>query len=581
MTNSTVRLKAYALLCALAVVACVAASYPVAEIGINDDWSYIYSAKLMAETGHIHYIGWASAMLGWMIPLGAAFSKIFGFSFTAVRAAGLTIAAVTAFLLQRVLVRSGLSERNATVATLALVLSPVYIALASTFLTDVPGLFVLLLCFYCCLRARQQTGFGIFRWIAWACILDALGGTARQTAWLGLFLMVPSTLYLLRKRGVPWVACTVVWLASLGFVYGSLRWFSHQTYSLGEALVANYIDRDLLFGFLSHVTRAGLVFVLLLGPILIALTPAVDLRDRRVRRWGLLLAGVAILFFGGALYRHAFVDWLAPFDGSLWTEHGFEEMGEIGKRGVMLGVGVRLVLTLFTLLCLFLTGAFLLKLPRAGEQGLKKTTDVRLPMRDLVVMIAPMFLAYVALTLHRALFARLYDRYLVLVLWVPALLFCRLYQDQVAAKLPRASLALAILSGVFSLMANHDFFSQERARLSAADELVQAGVSREQFFGGWEYDGWTQVDHYGFVNSAYIRMPSGFSAARPISLKMKSAPCKVGWARDFPAIQPRYTLSYDATSCGGASSFTPVPYASWLPPYGAKIYIDKVLERTY
>jgi hypothetical protein len=50
-------------------------------MGLNDDWPYIWSARLLAEAGHIRYNGGASAMLGWQLYLGALFHKIFWFLF--------------------------------------------------------------------------------------------------------------------------------------------------------------------------------------------------------------------------------------------------------------------------------------------------------------------------------------------------------------------------------------------------------------------------------------------------------------------------------------------------------------------
>jgi hypothetical protein len=42
-------------------------------------------AKQIAETGHLAYDGWVTAILGWQLYLGAAFIKVFGFSFTTTR----------------------------------------------------------------------------------------------------------------------------------------------------------------------------------------------------------------------------------------------------------------------------------------------------------------------------------------------------------------------------------------------------------------------------------------------------------------------------------------------------------------
>ena len=122
-----------ALLCAFVLLLCALATHPVAEIGMNDDWSSVQSARVLAQTGHVVYNGWATAMLGWQLFLGALFAKLFGPSFTAFRASTLLVALLTAFLAHRTFVRSGVNSRNATIGTLALVLSPLFLPLAITF----------------------------------------------------------------------------------------------------------------------------------------------------------------------------------------------------------------------------------------------------------------------------------------------------------------------------------------------------------------------------------------------------------------------------------------------------------------
>ena len=84
-----------AILCALLLAVCTLASYPFAEMGGNDDFAYVRSAKALADTGHMVYFGWSSAMLGWQLALGALFIKLFGASFTVTRASILLVAAAT------------------------------------------------------------------------------------------------------------------------------------------------------------------------------------------------------------------------------------------------------------------------------------------------------------------------------------------------------------------------------------------------------------------------------------------------------------------------------------------------------
>ena len=64
-----------ALFCALCVLVCELVSRPYANMGISDDGPYILMAQTLASTGHIVYNGWAAAMIGWQLYLGAASSS--------------------------------------------------------------------------------------------------------------------------------------------------------------------------------------------------------------------------------------------------------------------------------------------------------------------------------------------------------------------------------------------------------------------------------------------------------------------------------------------------------------------------
>lgn len=165
-----------ALLCALALSICVCLTHPVAEIGMNDDWSYISLARHLAETGHISYNGWASPILGVQLIVGALFIKLFGFSFTVTRVPVFLLGIACAALLQRTLVRAGLRDRNATFGTLCIVMSPLFLPLVFSFMTDVPALFFIVLCLYCCLRALQAESIrSALFWLSLGAATNVLG----------------------------------------------------------------------------------------------------------------------------------------------------------------------------------------------------------------------------------------------------------------------------------------------------------------------------------------------------------------------------------------------------------------------
>ena len=126
------------LICALIFTACFLAAWPIAEMGFNDDWSYIKSAQVFAQTGHLVYSGWAMAMLGWQVLWGALFVRLFGLSFTAVKLSTFPLAIGILLLFHAVQVRFGISSRNAIVGTLTLGLSPLFMPLAASFIRMFP-----------------------------------------------------------------------------------------------------------------------------------------------------------------------------------------------------------------------------------------------------------------------------------------------------------------------------------------------------------------------------------------------------------------------------------------------------------
>ncbi len=575
----------------MALVVCTLAAFPFAEIGLNDDWSYIRSAQILAQTGHVAYVGWASAMLGWQLALGALFIKLFGFSFSITRASMLLVSAATAFLLHRTFIRFGLREWNATLATLTIVLSPLFLPLAFSFMSDLSGVFCTLLCIYLCLLAIQaETDRAAFAWLVFASLSNAIGGTARQTAWLGVILIVPSTFWLIRRRRPPLAAAIAVWLFSLAFIYGTMRWFAHQPYSLRESLIEGYIDRDLVFHFAGNVVRASFNMFLFLLPVLIAFAGRFPFRNRRIVRYAtvsvLVLAAIA-LYLG---HSHHLIEWLAPFegDGNFVSPGGLVDIPEIGMRPLVLQPWVQAIVTIITLAVAISFLAFVAdrfrqhRTPCALRAYDPNAAGFRVPSwREIFVLLGPFSLGYIALLLHRGAFNTLYDRYLLPLLPIALILVIRFYQETVADRLPPITIAALTIFTVFGIAGTHDVFAVRRARIAAANELISAGIPRTSFYGGFEYDGWTQIEAMGFVNSGTMLMPDGFHEEKPIPRKMTVKPCNNRFAQNDPAIQPKFAISFDQQSCDGPSEFAPIPYRAWLPPFTKDLYIRKVTRPAF
>ncbi len=235
------RFHLQAILCGVAVLVCVLISRPFTTMTVCDDGLYIVMAQTLARTGHIAYNGWAASMMVSQLYLAAVFIKLFGFSFTTVRMSTLFIAGLIAWVVQRTLVRTGVTERNATIGTLALVLSPLYLMLSATFMNDIGGLFAIVLCLYGCIRALQaSTDRSAIAWLCFAVVTNAICGTSRQIAWLGVLVMVPSTLWLLRfKRRVLLAGAAAAFAGAL-FILACMHWLKLQPYVFPVPLVVSH-----------------------------------------------------------------------------------------------------------------------------------------------------------------------------------------------------------------------------------------------------------------------------------------------------------------------------------------------------
>jgi hypothetical protein len=548
---------------------------------MNDDWSYVQSARVLAQTGHIVYNGWAAPILGWQLYLGALFIKLFGPSFTSIRASTLLIAVITAFLTQRTLVRAGINSRNATIGTLTLALSPLFLPLALSFMTDIDSLFCVVLCLFACLRALQaNTDRAVLAWLAFAALSNALGGTVRQIAWLGVLLMFPSACWLLRRRPYVLLSGTLLYAISIVFIFASLRWFRQQPYSIPEVLIESNSDFLHLAGLALPLLIFFLTFAMFLLPILIAFVPAVSPRSRRM---AVLLAICGVLCLPLAIhfgFPYSIRSVALPIDwgGNYVTPHGLVYVfGIKGTQPAIFSIGFRLLLSiavLFALLC------FLTFLPNSRRTTPSAQADPRISLpsspsiswRSLLVLLLPFTVAYTALLIPRGLRGFLFDRYLLLLLPIGLILLLRLYQDRVRPNLPVASVVLVLLFAAFAVAGTHDVFSMYRAQQAAIDELRAAGIPDSAIDGGFEHNSMTQIQLLGHVNDP----PSGTPIRAYFTHPLPSANgCHPDMERLIPIIVPGYTLSFNPAACGGLSSFAPVTYRHWLPARTISIYVVK------
>lgn len=566
-----------AFLCALTLVVCYAIVRPYAEMGIDDDWSYVKSSQVLAQTGHIVYNGWAAPMLGWQLYCGAFFVKLFGFSFTAVRLSTLIEAMATAFLLERSMVWAGINEWNASLATTAFVLSPLYLPLTYTFMTDVSGVLCIVLCLYMCLRAlRAGSQISTIVWISLAALSNALAGTARQIAWLGVLVMVPSTLWLLRRDRRVVMIGGASCIASAGFVFAAMHWFAQQPFSVPEPLLPDRIDIGSLASLGAAVLRAGGKMPVLLLPVLLMFVGPLRAWNRRtaaVFAVGSLCFVSLCAIFWSAAKLHRF---LISFFGVSMTITAFQSWDATRDLKMnFANYGLRLLLIGTTGLGLV---GFAAHLFGAMEQHSDlHRQDFPISWQKLCVVLGPFTLAYVALLMSLSAGDRFMFRYLLPLQAICLLVLARYYQQKVRTDLPRVCSLLIAIFAAFTVAATHDEFALYRGYLSAIDEIRSSGVPATSIWGPWEYDGWTEIEKTGYLGAADRRVPNQANTLPPE--RDFPSNCNQDWfgfLNGTPAIKPLYGLSLDPGDCDGEAGFRPVNFRTWIAPPDHSIYVVRL-----
>jgi hypothetical protein len=550
-----------AVLCALAVLLCELIAHPYTTMGVCDDGPYIVVARNLASTGHLVYNGWSAAMLGWQLCLGAVFIKLFGLSPTTVRFSTLIVSMATAFVLQRTIVRAGCSERNATVGTLALVLSPLYLLLSVTFMSDIHGLFALTLCLYGCLRALQSsTSRAAIAWLCFAVATNVVCGTSRQLAWLGTLVMVPCALWLLRaQRKVLFTGAAATFAGAL-CIMGCLHWFRLQPNTQSEHL--GFVALPTLY-FFQQFSSFFLDFPFLLLPLVVLFLPQTRATRLRILALTVLVIGILMALIPShvrgnfaAILEPTFRDWITPsgeFDGSMLK----------GGLPVFLHPGVRSVLTLVSLGGLLgLIASFF----NAAPQPQTTHPLARPSWKSLGILLAPFSLAYTLLLVYRALSVAsagtpdLLDRYALGLLLVAALVTVRYYQDRIQPRLPLAAFAFVAVAAAYGVVVTHNTFAFYRARVALAAELQQAGVPATSVDSGWEYNIGVELQQAGHINNPENLNPAYVPPPPP-----PPGPCNMFWYNYTPHIHPLYAIALNPAACAGPAPFAPVHYSRW--PY--------------
>jgi hypothetical protein len=548
-----------AALCAGLVIAAFFAVNPFVELPFNDDWSYAWTVKQFLMTGHIIYNGWSTAAVITQTLWGALFVKVFGFSFSVLRFSTLPFAAgcgAVNYLLAR---RAGLTPGSAIFATITLCFSALFLPAATSFMTDVPGLFFTLFSLYALIVATDSA-----RRISWtvaATTAAIIGGMSRQVVWIVPLALLPYVVFLRRRDAAYIVAAAICWITVAIDAALTLRWFSRQNDVV--------LDPPLFSSFLRALEMPRIMGIMLLA---IALTTTLLIIPAAMPFCGMTLyrvwrerrgkAGIATLL---VLAASTFVYFKYPFlTIEPWLVNTITPMGVLGSlelfgdRPISQPDGLRALMGAFTIFVLAVIMIHVLTWLFQPKRAFTQTREFFAAPGGQVALPAMVIfmLAYFTALAPRLAMRIIFDRYALEVMPVACIFLLR----PIRCPGPLAITLLVIFS-LFGLATTQDTLALARARVAAAQRLQDTGVPRTAIADGLEFNFWTQMEAEGYINREGVA-----NSTHPHQMFVGA----------MPALLCEYRVEFNPRSGEtDPSRFGTIDYISWLPPFHRRIYIDR------
>lgn len=482
---------------------------PVGNFPLNDDWIYSHAVKHFMETGQIEFVGPNCASCLAHVLIGTAACKVVGFSHTALRILTIGVAFLSTLAVYFTARQLQIRRNVATFISFAYAANPYFVNLAYTFMTDVAS--SAFAAFYALLVV-----IGLRRRAAWPI---ALGGVSlmvamacRQTNAVYIAANAVLLLYLWarRKRALTVLVFLVllpaIWYKTVDHIVpisvnhpAAYGWYQNQFNHILVNLVhspMNAIYEISIFAGKS-VMNVGLVLL----PIIVSFAVCyADLVRKQVRLLGLWFALGTATVVTTMTKMMVFDGKLMPFSQNILRVPLLGSLGIMGVSFANLNKTSRLIMTHVSagsaiLLIALLLGGMQRSIQlawRSLRQG--STANVLSERRDSQVAVK-LFLGLSAIVAYGLVVLQSsindLDRY-YLILAAPTTAFlCVLWRWLRVRPLWFVSIPLLGVIALYSVCAQQDHMSWNRARWAAAASLEAKGVSATDIDGGAEYN----LDH--------------------------------------------------------------------------------------
>ncbi len=456
---------------------------PIGDFPLNDDWQYAYPVQQMVEEGQFEMQGQFAPNILLQVVWGYLSCQIFGgFDFTYLRFGVLLLGLGCGLLLFHWLQKDGIAQEKSFGLSLVLMSSPLFFSLSYTFMTDVPFLFLCVLCLFFFSRYIEE---GRLASLGVASLVAVGAFTIRQPGILFLlgfavFMMVDQ-----RRKKDRWLIASLL-IASGGFAYlGMEKWLKPLLGITDNYVpVANIYFTEIfsqpLIVLNTWASRFLKTFIYI-GVFTLPLFPFLWYKLQQAglfKRYTLFITlSINIVLFGLTLLAGK----TFPFGGNVWFNWGLGP--ELLKDVYTLSLENTPRIADGWLYALQILGqlqisAILLLLWRTWQE--RSLSNQRFVIW--LILMNGLYLGVISIFSY-------FDRFTLL-----CLASC-LYLLSPWLSFPKERLRwMAVLPYglflLFSLSATKDYLNWNRARAAAYAWLHQEGIGIEQVDAGYEYNGW-------------------------------------------------------------------------------------------
>jgi hypothetical protein len=258
-----------------------------------------------------------------------------------------------------------------------------------------------------------------------------------------------------------------------------------------------------------------------------------------------------------------------PF-GNLVTANGVLRQGTeaIGSKPVILSRPLLSVLSFITLAACTASVVALFQSP----DNRRSVPEPHQPIRHVALLGAPFYVGYFLILFYRTSFGDVFDRYLLILLPAANLPLLYFYQQRIRDTVPVGGWLVVGLFAAYGVATSHDYIASARARLAAASSVMASGVPRTRITAGLEFDGWTEIETSGHVNSFLLSSWSGAPQSRPFRDRPGGVSFRF-WALT-PSVDPEYFVVYSRQPGLVDATYPPVTYSAWLPLSTRSVFVQ-------